>query len=67
MWNSSRVQYLQQRKMEIHQQIDKLRRNTESTYYQLSQMAIDNRQRLQKLHSMSILKIIMIMANEAME
>jgi hypothetical protein len=56
--------------MEIHQhreQIDKLRGKIESTYYQVTQMAIDNRPRLQKLHNMSKLKIIMIMANEAME
>jgi anion-transporting ArsA/GET3 family ATPase len=56
--------------MEIHQhreQIDKLRRNTESTYYQVTQMAIDNRPRLQKLHNVSKLKVIMIMTNEEME
>jgi hypothetical protein len=47
--------------------IDKLRRNIESTYYQVTQMAIDNRPRLQKLQNMSKLKVIMIMANEAME
>jgi hypothetical protein len=55
--------------MEIHQhreQINKLRRNTESTYYQVTQMAIDNRPRLQKLHNMSKRKVIMIMAKEAM-
>jgi hypothetical protein len=42
--------------MEIHQhreQIYKLRRKTESTYYQVTQMAIDNRPRLQRLHNMS--------------
>jgi hypothetical protein len=36
--------------MDIHQQreqIDKLRRNFESTYYQVTQMVIDNRPRLQ--------------------
>jgi hypothetical protein len=56
--------------MEIDQykeQIDKLRRNIESTYYQVTQMANDNRPRLQKLQNISKLKVIMIMANEAME
>jgi hypothetical protein len=52
--------------MEIHQhreQIDKLRRKIEGTYYQVTQMAIGNRPRLQKLQ----LKVIMVMANKAME
>jgi hypothetical protein len=58
--------------MEINQhkeQIDKLRRNIESTYYQVTQMAIDSRPRLHKLQHTTIskLKVIMIMANEAME
>jgi hypothetical protein len=47
---------------EIHQhrdQIHNLRRKIESTYYQVTQIAIDNRQRLQKLHNMSKLKVIM--------
>jgi hypothetical protein len=55
---------------EIHkhrEQIYKLRRKTESTYYQVTQMEIDNRPRLQRLHNMSKLKLIMIMANEAIE
>jgi hypothetical protein len=40
---------------EIHQhreQIYKLRRKIESTYYQVTQMAIDDRPRLQRLHNM---------------
>jgi hypothetical protein len=55
---------------EIHQhreQIYKLRRKIESTYYQVTQMAVDNRPRLQRLHNVSKLKVIMIMANEAIE
>jgi hypothetical protein len=56
--------------MEIHQQryqIHNLRRKIESTYYQVTQIAIDNRPRLQKLHNMPKLKVIMKAANEAME
>jgi hypothetical protein len=55
---------------EIHQhrdQIYNLRRKTETTYYQVTQIAIDNRPRLQKLCIMSKLKGIMKMANKAME
>jgi hypothetical protein len=57
-------------KTEIHQhreQIYELKRKTESTYYRVTQMAIDNRPRLQRLHNMSKLKVILIMANEAVE
>jgi hypothetical protein len=59
-----------QEKAEIHlhrEQIYKLRRKIESTYYQVTKIAIDNRPRLQTLHNMSKLKVIMIMANEAIE
>jgi hypothetical protein len=55
---------------EIHQhrdQIHKLRRKMESTYYQVTQIAIDNRPRLQKPHNMSKLKVIMKTANKATE
>jgi hypothetical protein len=56
--------------MEIQQyrdQIHNLRRRTESTHYQVTQIETDNRPRLQKLHNMSKLKVIMKMANKAME
>jgi hypothetical protein len=56
--------------MEIHQQRDqthKLKEKIEGTYYQVTQIAIDNRPRLQKLQNMSKIKVIMKMANEAME
>jgi hypothetical protein len=49
------------------EQIYKLRRKIESTHYQVTQIAIENRPRLQKLHNMYKLKAIMIMTNEAME
>jgi nucleoid DNA-binding protein len=55
---------------EIHQQRDqthKLKEKIESTYYQVTQIAIDNRPRLQKLQNMSKIKVIMKKANEAME
>jgi hypothetical protein len=55
-------------KTEINQhQIHNLRRKMESTYYQVTQRVMDNRSRLKKLHSMSKLKVIMKMANKAME
>jgi hypothetical protein len=56
--------------MEIRQhrdQIYNLRRKTESTYYQVTQIATDNRTTLQKLRIMSKLKVIIKMANKAME
>ena len=54
---------------EIHQQRDqiyKLKEKTESTY-QVTQIAIDNRLRLQKLQNMLKIKVIMKTAKEAME
>jgi hypothetical protein len=48
-------------------QINKLREKTESTYYQVTQIAMDNRPRVQKLQNMFKLKVIMKTANEAME
>ena len=56
--------------MEIHQQRDqtyKLKEKIESTYYQVIQIAIDNRPRLQKLQNMLKIKVIMKTANEATE
>ena len=56
--------------MEIRQQRDqtyKLKEIIESTYYQVTQIAIDNRPRLQKLQNMLKIKVIMKTANEAME
>jgi TolA-binding protein len=47
-------------------QITKLREKIESTYYQVTQITIDNRPRLQKLQNMFKLKVIMKTANEAM-
>jgi hypothetical protein len=37
-----------------------------STYYQVTQITMDNRSRLQKLRNMSKMKVIMKAANEAM-
>jgi hypothetical protein len=54
--------------MEIQQhrhQINKLREKIKSTYYQMTQITMDNRPRLQKLQSMFKLKVIMKTANEA--
>jgi hypothetical protein len=62
--------FTKEEEVEIHQhreQIHKLRSKIESTYYQVTQMAIDSRSRLQRLHNMSKLKVIMIMANQAIE
>jgi hypothetical protein len=56
--------------MEVQQhrdQIHNLRRKTKITYYQVTQIATDNRPRLQKLQNMSKLKVIMKTANDAME
>jgi TolA-binding protein len=47
-------------------QIDKLREKIESMYYQVTQITLDKRPRLQKLQNMSKLKVIMKKANEAM-
>jgi hypothetical protein len=47
-------------------QINKLREKIESTYYQVTQITMDNRPRLQKLQDMSKLKGIMKTVNEAM-
>jgi uncharacterized FlaG/YvyC family protein len=46
--------------------IDKLREKIESMHYQVTQMTMDNRPRLQKLQNMFKLKVIMKTANEAM-
>ena len=48
------------------EQITKLREKIESAYYQVRQITIGNRPRLQKLQNMFKLKVIMKTANEAM-
>jgi predicted TIM-barrel enzyme len=45
-------------------QINKVREKIESTYYQVTQITMDNRPRLQKLQNMFKLKMIMKTANE---
>ena len=55
---------------DIHRQRDqiyKLKEKIESTYYQVTQIAIDNRPRLQKLQNMLKIKVIMKTTNEPME
>jgi len=47
-------------------QINKLREKIDSTYYQVTQITMDNRPRLQKLQNMCQLKVIMKTANEAL-
>ena len=47
------------------EQITKLREKIESAYYQVTQITIDNRPRLQKFQNMFKLKVIMKTANEA--
>ena len=47
-------------------QVNKLREKIESTYYQVTQIRMDNRPRLQKLQNLFKLKVIMKTANEAM-
>ena len=46
--------------------INKLRKKIESAYYQVTQITINKRPRLQKLQNMFKLKVIMKTANEAM-
>jgi len=56
--------------MEIHQQreqIYKLKEKIETTYSQVTQIAIDKGPRLQKLQNMFKMKVIVKMANETME
>ena len=56
--------------MEIHKQrnqIHKLKEKIERTYYQVTQIEIDKRPRLQKLQNMFKIKAIMQTANKAME
>jgi hypothetical protein len=56
--------------METHQQgeqIYKLKEKIERTYYQVTQIAIDKRPRLQKLQNMFKVQLIAKMANKAME
>jgi len=56
--------------MAIHQQgnqIHKLKENVEGTYYQVTQIAIDKRPRLQKLQNMFKIKAIIQTANKAMD
>ena len=48
------------------EQVTKLREKIESTYYQVTQITIDNRPRIQKRQNMFKLKVIMKTANEAM-
>jgi shikimate kinase len=55
--------------METHQQrsaICKLKEKIESTYYEMTQIEIDKRPRLQKLQNVFKMKEIMKTANEAM-
>src|SRR5215469_5989297 len=47
-------------------QINKFREKIENTYYQVTQITMDNRPRLQKLQNMFKLKVIMKTANEAL-
>ena len=56
--------------MEIYQQreqIYKLKETIETTYYQVTQMAIDKGPRLQKLQNMIKIKVIVKMSDETME
>jgi hypothetical protein len=58
------------KEMEIHQQrehIYKLKEIIERTYYQVTQIAIDKRPRLQKLQNMFKIKAIIKLSNKAME
>jgi hypothetical protein len=58
--------FMTEEETEIRQrryQIYNIRRKIESTYYQVTQIATDNRPRLQKRHNMSKLKVIMKTAN----
>jgi hypothetical protein len=48
------------------EQITKLREKIESTCYEVTQITIDSRRRLEKLQNMFRLKVIMKTANEAM-
>ena len=62
--------FTSEEEMEIHQQRDqiyKLKEKIGSTYYHVTQIAIDNRPSLQKHQNMSKIKVIMKTANEAME
>jgi hypothetical protein len=55
--------------LEIQQhkdQVNKLREKIETMYYQVTQITMDNRPRLQKLQNMSKMKVRMKAANEAM-
>jgi hypothetical protein len=68
--NQPNAVFTTEEETEINQhrdQIYNLRRKIGSTYYQVTQIAIDNRPRLQKLHNMSKLKVIMKTAKEGME
>jgi hypothetical protein len=47
--------------------IHKVKEKIESMYYQVTQIEIDKRPRLQKLQNIVKIKAIMKMANEAME
>jgi hypothetical protein len=61
--------FTKEEEMEIHQQrvqIYKLKEKTETTY-QVTQIAIDKRPRLQKLQNMFQIKVTANMANKAME
>ena len=66
----SNTAFTTEEEMEIHQQRDqtyKLKEKIESMYYQVTQIAIDNRPILQKLQNKLKIKVIMKTANEAME
>jgi hypothetical protein len=49
------------------EQIYKLKEKLESTYYQVTQIAIDKRPRLQKLQNMFKIKVTIKLANKTME
>jgi hypothetical protein len=63
------LEFTTEEESEIQQhkdQINKLRKKIESMYYQVTQITMDKRPRLQKLQNMSKMKVIMKAANEAM-
>jgi len=70
MVNRSRTQHIQQKETETHQQrnqIYKLKEKIESTYYQVTQIEIDKRPRLQKLQNVFKIKGLMQTGNKAVE
>ena len=62
--------YTKEEETEIHQQrnqVHKLKEKIENTYYQVTQIEIDETPRLQKLQNMFKTKAIMQTANKAMD